>query len=270
MRWGMFCVRLPMEQQHSRLRREILISISAWMIRVGRSTAACCWMPQWRPQSDCAWIGAQSLFTGNNVNIDGIFHNCYTTYFFVYSSDGWDRTAQICSLTQIILDPFYRTIKGFATLIEKEWCSFGYKFQDRCGHAEASTKLADERSPVFIQFLDALYQLLLQAPSAFEYTEDLLVFVGDHLHSGLFGNFLGNCEKNRVEVLNVRRSTKSIWNYVLQNHGRFANSRYTYYDKPIWPRLMLRDIRLWERFFCRWDTNSHPHHITGLEWHDDW
>jgi hypothetical protein len=186
------------------------------------------------------------------------------------SSDGWDRTAQICSLAQIILDPFYRTLKGFCVLVEKEWCAFGYKFQDRCGHAEGPTHLADERSPVFVQWLDALYQLMVQTPSAFEYSETLLIFVADHLHSGLFGNFLGNCEKERVAALNVRQSTQSIWSYVLHYEAQFTNPSYTFYAKPLWPRLLLRDIRLWDRFFCRWDINSHPHHVTGVEWHDDW
>nr|BAG60972.1 unnamed protein product [Homo sapiens] len=30
----------------------------------------------------------------------------------VHCSDGWDRTAQVCSVASILLDPFYRTFKG--------------------------------------------------------------------------------------------------------------------------------------------------------------
>lgn len=31
----------------------------------------------------------------------------------VHCSDGWDRTAQVCSIASIFLDPYYRTIKGY-------------------------------------------------------------------------------------------------------------------------------------------------------------
>ena len=51
----------------------------------------------------------------------------------VHCSDGWDRTSQLCALAQIMLDPFYRTIKGFQIIIEKDWMYFGHQFAKRIG-----------------------------------------------------------------------------------------------------------------------------------------
>ena len=39
------------------------------------------------------------------------------TSVLVHCSDGWDRTAQTCSLAGLILDPYYRTIPGFQVKI---------------------------------------------------------------------------------------------------------------------------------------------------------
>mmetsp|Transcript_5160 Transcript_5160/g.7900 ORF Transcript_5160/g.7900 Transcript_5160/m.7900 type:complete len:898 (+) Transcript_5160:232-2925(+) len=211
----------------------------------------------------CKLLLAAAVKAAERIRLEG-------SSVLIHCSDGWDRTAQICSLTETLLDPYYRTLTGFCVLVEKEWCSFGYKFQDRCGHAEPHTNLPDERSPVFVQWLDAMYQLLVQFGSAFEYNESLLVFVADHVHSGLFGNFLGNSERQRVEQLNVRKSTQSIWSYVEHNRERFVNTNYRPYNNPLWPKYSQRCIRLWERFFCRWDPAVHPHSINGVEWHDDW
>ncbi|VDO84313.1 unnamed protein product [Heligmosomoides polygyrus] len=115
----------------------------------------------------------------------------------VHCSDGWDRTAQLTSLAMLQLDPYYRTIKGFAVLIEKEWCSFGHKFAHRIGHGE--DKATDgERSPVFVQFIDCVWQVLHQHECHFEFNSSLLVTILDELYSCRFGTFLYNSEKQRL------------------------------------------------------------------------
>lgn len=34
----------------------------------------------------------------------------------VHCSDGWDRTAQVCTVASVLLDPYYRTLRGFMVL----------------------------------------------------------------------------------------------------------------------------------------------------------
>ncbi|KAJ1088173.1 hypothetical protein NDU88_001332 [Pleurodeles waltl] len=70
------------------------------------------------------------------------------TSVVVHCSDGWDRTAQLTSLAMLMLDGFYRTIRGIQVLMEKEWLSFGHRFQLRVGHGDINHADAD-RSPVF-------------------------------------------------------------------------------------------------------------------------
>jgi len=60
----------------------------------------------------------------------GIQHS----HVLIHCSDGWDRTSQLCALAQIMLDPFFRTIDGFITVVEKDWLSFGHNFRLRSGH----------------------------------------------------------------------------------------------------------------------------------------
>uniref|UniRef100_A0A7S2CT85 Myotubularin phosphatase domain-containing protein n=1 Tax=Octactis speculum TaxID=3111310 RepID=A0A7S2CT85_9STRA len=190
----------------------------------------------------------------------------------VHCSDGWDRTAQVCATAQLLLDPYYRTIEGFAVLVEKDWCAFGYKFQDRCGHN--SVKENQERSPIFVQWLDVIHQIQSQFPDVFEYDSRLLVFVADHLFSGLFGTFLGNSEKIRFRELRCRERTCSIWTYVLANVDNFKSRNYVKDNglEQLWPSYSIKNIQLWARYYQRWDQEVHPRYGKGSihAWVDDW
>ncbi|KAI3337042.1 phosphatases II, partial [Xylariaceae sp. AK1471] len=59
----------------------------------------------------------------------GINHS----HVLIHCSDGWDRTSQLSALSQLMLDPYYRTIDGFIVLVEKDWLAFGHMFQQRSG-----------------------------------------------------------------------------------------------------------------------------------------
>ncbi len=131
-------------------------------------------------------------------------------------------------------------------LIEKDFLQFGYKMQERCGHA--SDKKRDERSPILLQFLDCVHQIVLQFPDDFEFTEELLVFIADHLYSGLFGTFFCNCERQREE-LRLKDRTSSVWMYIISHKRHFQHPHYKYsngiskfpvfrgakrYTEPLW------------------------------------
>ena len=72
----------------------------------------------------------------------------------------------------------------------QEWLAFGHKFHDRLGDPEQ----ADQRSPIFLQFLDCVWQLMIQFPTAFEFNEIYLLRLHDAMTSRMFGSFLYNSE----------------------------------------------------------------------------
>ncbi|XP_024646997.2 phosphatidylinositol-3,5-bisphosphate 3-phosphatase MTMR8 isoform X4 [Macaca nemestrina] len=169
----------------------------------------------------------------------------------VHCSDGWDRTAQVCSVASILLDPFYRTFKGLMILIEKEWISMGHKFSQRCGHLDGDSK---EVSPIFTQFLDCIWQLMEQFPCAFEFNENFLLEIHDHVFSCQFGNFLGNCQKDR-EDLRVYEKTHSVWPFLVQRKPDFRNPLYkgfTMYG-VLNPSTVPYNIKFWCGMYNRFD-----------------
>ena len=91
----------------------------------------------------------------------------------LHCSDGWDRTPQLSSLCLLLIDATYRTRRGFLLLVEREWLLMGHRFQLRYALGQ----------PIFVQFLDAVYQLLHQRPEAFEFND---LFLADlaAIHDG--------------------------------------------------------------------------------------
>lgn len=180
------------------------------------------------------------------------------TSVVVHCSDGWDRTAQLTALAMIMLDPFYRTVKGFEVLIEKEWLSFGHKFCQRVGHGDDRHSDPD-RSPVFLQFIDCVWQLTRQFPNAFEFNEDFLISIMDHVYSCLFGTFLYNSEQQRMKE-GVKTKTKSLWSLLNSQLEQYVNPLYAIYlhNHVIYPVCSMRQIELWKSLYVRWNPRMRP------------
>jgi len=190
-----------------------------------------------------------------------------SSHVLIHCSDGWDRTSQLSALSQLCLDPFYRTIRGFQILIEKDWLSFGHKFLDRCGHLSSekfflsptgdlnsgsgadaaqaflasvqnrfvSQNHLKETSPVFHQFLETVRQIQRQFPERFEFNERFLHQLYYHLYSCQFGTFLFNCERERKVGDGGPppcEKTFSIWDF-FNNPAEMAQNRNTTYDPAL-------------------------------------
>uniref|UniRef100_A0ACB8EP61 Myotubularin- protein 12 n=1 Tax=Sphaerodactylus townsendi TaxID=933632 RepID=A0ACB8EP61_9SAUR len=102
-----------------------------------------------------------------------------------------DMCCVIASLVQIMMDPFCRTKLGFQSLVQKEWIMGGHPFLNRCNHLHQTEK---EEAPVFLLFLDCVWQLVQQYPPAFEFTETYLTVLSDCLYIPIFSTFFFNCQ----------------------------------------------------------------------------
>lgn len=70
--------------------------------------------------------------------------------------------AQVMSVAQLLLDPYYRTIEGFRVLVDKEWMSYGHRFSHRS--VQTSANQTTPIAPFFLQFLDIVHQVRLLQP----------------------------------------------------------------------------------------------------------
>eukprot|EP01062_Namystynia_karyoxenos_P072451 TRINITY_DN6861_c0_g1_i1.p1 TRINITY_DN6861_c0_g1~~TRINITY_DN6861_c0_g1_i1.p1 ORF type:complete len:998 (+),score=263.73 TRINITY_DN6861_c0_g1_i1:65-2995(+) len=191
----------------------------------------------------------------------------------VHCTNGWDRTAQVVSLAMLMVDPHYRTIEGFCTLVDKEWIALGHKFADRCGvcgYGDGSNKDKDA-SPVFVLFADCVHQLMRKHPTAFQFTEDFLIYVIDAVYSNRFGTFLCNSQSER-HALRVRERTVCLWEYVMREEQYsvahevttrthrtiFLNPLFSAYRGVLIPDCHPSGFRFWSEFFVRWTQWKAP------------
>ncbi|CAH8577878.1 unnamed protein product [Schistosoma mattheei] len=182
----------------------------------------------------------------------------------VQSRKGTDRAILVASLIQIILNPESRTIQGFQELIDHTWLNAGHPFADRCQNSAFSLKPPKDESPVFILFLDCVWQLLRQYPNSFEFTDELLCIIAKHAYFSEYGTFLGNSSQER-EQLDISSRTFSLWSYINQPFvtSRLQNPFYsgqknddnsqstTIIDGSYacWPCLSAQALDIWEELY---------------------
>ncbi|KAI8868484.1 phosphatases II [Ramicandelaber brevisporus] len=107
-----------------------------------------------------------NILDGTRTIVDAL-HN-HGDHVVVHCSDGWDRTAQLTSTAMLCLDPYYRTMRGFAVLVEKEWVSTGHKFADRCGHLPSGKRFSTSYAAVGNSAANALNRIVQDNASVTE------------------------------------------------------------------------------------------------------
>ncbi|KAM3877013.1 myotubularin-related protein 10 [Diretmus argenteus] len=105
-----------------------------------------------------------------------------------------DLNCVVASLVQLMLDPHYRSLTGFQSLVQKEWVMAGHRFLDRCNHLKKNDKR----------------EMMNQYPAAFEFTETYLSVLSDSMWIPVFSTFLFNCAQQHAEHLMDFAKSKSI------------------------------------------------------------
>ncbi|XP_042331481.1 myotubularin-related protein 10 isoform X1 [Sceloporus undulatus] len=174
------------------------------------------------------WLEYVRLFLKHSAELVYMLDSKHVSVV-LQEEEGRDLSCCVASLVQVMLDPYFRTIVGFQSLVQKEWVMAGYPFLDRCNHLKKS----DRESPLFLLFLDCIWQLLEQYPSAFEFSEAYLTILYDSTRISLFGTFLFNSPHQRVKQstefaiskniqLGDEKGLKfpSVWDWSLQHTAR--------------------------------------------------
>ena len=184
------------------------------------------------------------------INASGVLaqsikiHNRGATHV-VHGGEGVDMTLILTSIAEFIINPECRTIRGFQALVEREWLQGGHPFALRCSHsAYAVGRMTGPfESPVFLCFLDCIWQISHVYPTSLEFNEQFLIYLFEHTYASEFGTFLCNNDKERKE-LGVRERTVSLWSHI--NHPDilkgFINPFFRPFEGDVWPVSAAQSI----------------------------
>ncbi|KAM6958785.1 myotubularin-related protein 12 [Aplochiton taeniatus] len=164
------------------------------------------------------------------------------TNVLILEEGGSDLCCIISSLVQLMLDPHYRTVTGFQSLVQKEWVAGGHNFLDRCNQLQLKDK--ENVSPVFLLFLECVWQLLQQHGPAFQFSETYLTVLSDSVHVPVFSTFLFNSGHHRNSVFKAESpysqrgllNCPPVWDWSVQFNCKaqdlFINPLYNNQPKP--------------------------------------
>ena len=115
-------------------------------------------------------------------------------------------------------------------------------------------------SPIFIQFLDVVYQIMTQCPTAFEFRPNLLTFLSDEIYSGKYGTFLFNNEK-QINECNAQSTMISIWSEIILQRKNYYNPLFRENKTPLKVSYEMQKMKVWTEFFFKYDKDGSENEI---------
>ncbi|KAI6073443.1 Myotubularin-related protein 9-like protein [Aix galericulata] len=223
------------------------LSMDRWLSRL----ESCRWLSHVKAALSTACLAAQCL-------------DREEASVLVHGAEGTDTTLLVTALAQVILDPGCRTMVGFQGLLEREWIEAGHPFHLRCARSAYSHARLKQEAPLFLLFLDCVWQLSRQFPFSLEFGESLLLALFDNAYASDYGTFLCNNEKERRVLgggggsapclCKVKENTHSLWAWLNQpeEKKKYLNPLYSHNPLVIWPSVEPQSIQLWQGLFFRW------------------
>lgn len=178
-----------------------------------------CWLLYVSLCLKCAKEAAESLRDGTTV--------------VLRENNARDMCCVISSLVQIILDPYFRTIDGFQSLVQKEWVALEHPFAFRLGHVIIPE--VENESPLLLLFLDCVWQLLQQYPEEFEFSQTYLTTIWDSAFIPIFDTFQFNSERERIQAATCKESKlvlRPIWDW----NEQFSETDKLFFTNPFYTK----------------------------------